>query len=75
MADGQDRAAAIRYERLVESDPERESWHRARRRAYARLGERPLALRQYHACRRTPEGAARVEPSAETGATWYTSLL
>ena len=73
-ADGQDRAAAIRYERLVESDPERESWHRALMRAYARLGERPLALRQYHACRRILRERLGVEPSAETR-DLYTSLL
>ena len=42
-------------------------------RAYAQAGERPLALRQFHACR-TLLRALGIEPSAETREL-YSSLL
>ena len=50
---GRPGAAIERYRHLVELDGEREGWHRALMRAYAQAGERPLALRQFHACRAT----------------------
>ena len=68
-------AAAIeRYRQLVEPDREREGWHRALMRAYAQAGERPLALRQFHACRAILRGRIGIEPSEETREL-YTSLL
>jgi DNA-binding SARP family transcriptional activator len=74
MATGEDRAAAMRYEELLAGDPEREGWHRSLMKAYARLGERPLALRQYHACRTIIRDRLGVEPSEETREL-YRSLL
>jgi ATP/maltotriose-dependent transcriptional regulator MalT/DNA-binding SARP family transcriptional activator len=71
---GQDRAAVSRYRRLVERNPERENWHRDLMRAYSRLGERPLALRQYHACRAALRERLGIEPSEDTRAL-YKSLL
>ena len=43
-------------------------------RAYAQAGERPLALRQFHACRALLRGRLGVEPSQETREL-YASLL
>jgi DNA-binding SARP family transcriptional activator len=71
---GQPKAAAARYEVLLALDPEREAWHRGLMRAYVQDGERALALRQYHACRRVLRSRLGVEASAETRAL-YQELL
>jgi len=71
---GRPGAAIDRYRRLIDADPEREGWHRALMRAYAQAGERPLALRQFHACRALLRGRLGVEPSQETREL-YASLL
>lgn len=71
---GRPAAAIERYRQLIETDPEREGWHRALMGAYAQAGERPLALRQFHACRATLRARLGIEPSPETRAL-YTSLL
>jgi DNA-binding SARP family transcriptional activator len=73
-AAGRPAAAIERYRRLVATDPEREGWHRALMRAYVQAGERPLALRQYHACRATLRQRLGIEPSPETR-DLYVSLL
>lgn len=74
IAAGQARAAVTRYQRLLELDPEREGWHRALMQTYADAGERALALRQYHACRRLFREHLGVEPSEDTRAL-YVALL
>lgn len=74
LAAGRPWAAVSRYERLLESEPEREGWHRSLMRAYAQSGERALALRQFHACRALLRDALGVDPSAETQQL-YVSLL
>lgn len=66
LAADEPRPAASRYRRLLGLEPEREAWHRGLMRAYARAGERALALRQYHACRAVLRRELGVEPSAET---------
>jgi DNA-binding SARP family transcriptional activator len=71
---GRPAAAIERYRQLIETDPEREGWHRALMGAYAQAGERPLALRQFHACRATLRARLGVEPSPETRQL-YASLL
>jgi DNA-binding SARP family transcriptional activator len=71
---GEPLAAASRYARLVEQEPEQESWHRALMRAYAAAGERGLALRQFHACRRILRERLGSEPGPETRSL-YTALL
>ena len=53
------RDAIACYERLTALEPEREAWHRALMTTYDRAGERALALRQYHACRKVLRGGAR----------------
>ena len=52
LAGGRTGPAVIRYRRLLELEPERESLHRAIMRAYLCDGEAGLALRQYEACRK-----------------------
>jgi ATP/maltotriose-dependent transcriptional regulator MalT/DNA-binding SARP family transcriptional activator len=74
MAAGSPAAAVGRYEQLVELEPEREGGHRALMRAYARAGERALALRQYHACRALLRESLGVDPSPATQQL-YASLL
>ena len=49
-------------------EPERESWHRALMRLYARSGDRALALRQYHACRALLRRDLGIEPGPGTRA-------
>ncbi|MBJ7455798.1 MAG: hypothetical protein JHC74_07045 [Thermoleophilia bacterium] len=71
---GRPAAAIERYRRLIDTDPEREGWHRALMRAYSQAGERPLALRQFHACRATLRARLGIEPGPETREL-YTSLL
>jgi DNA-binding SARP family transcriptional activator len=73
-AAGQAEGAVSRYERLLALEPERERWHRALMSAYAQAGERALALRQFHACRRILIDRLGVEPSDETRAL-YRELL
>jgi ATP/maltotriose-dependent transcriptional regulator MalT/DNA-binding SARP family transcriptional activator len=60
------RDAIARYERLTVLEPEREAWHRALMVTYQRAGERALALRQYHACRKILREELGVETSTET---------
>lgn len=74
MSAGRPGAALSRYERLLQLEPERESWHRGVMRAYAQTGERALALRQYHACRAQLRESLGVDPSSETQLL-YASLL
>ncbi|HMN99650.1 MAG TPA: BTAD domain-containing putative transcriptional regulator [Miltoncostaeaceae bacterium] len=74
MDTGRPAAAIERLRRLLDTDPEREGWHRQLMRAYAQAGERALALRQFHACRATLRGRLGIEPSAETREL-YASLL
>jgi DNA-binding SARP family transcriptional activator len=74
MDTGRPAAAIDRLRRLLDADPEREGWHRSLMRAFAQAGERPLALRQFHACRATLRGRLGIEPSAETREL-YASLL
>lgn len=71
---GRPSAAIERYRQLIETDPEREGWHRALMIAYSRAGERALALRQFHACRATLRAQLGIEPSSETREL-YGSLL
>ena len=61
-------AAIPRYRKLVVLEPEREGWHRALMEGYGRMGERALALRQYHACRGVLRRELGIEPAAETRA-------
>ena len=63
---GRPTAAIARYRRLLALEPEREGWHRALMRVYARSGERALALRQFHACRALLRRELGVEPGPET---------
>ena len=66
IAGGHPGAAIPRYERLIAVEPEREASHRGLMRAYSLAGERPLALRQFHACRAVLRRELGVEPGAET---------
>jgi LuxR family transcriptional regulator, maltose regulon positive regulatory protein len=63
---GRRREAIVRLERLIAIAPERESAHRALMLAYATGGERPLALRQFHACRAVLRREMGIEPGPET---------
>lgn len=65
---GRPNDAVSRYRRLLAREPEREGWHRDLMRAYAAAGERPLALRQYHACRTVLRREQGIEPDRETRA-------
>jgi DNA-binding SARP family transcriptional activator len=74
VAAGRPGQAIGRYRRLLQMEPERESWHRNLMRAHAAAGERALALRQYHACRTVLRREQGIEPDAETRAL-YQALL
>lgn len=74
VAAGRPGHAVGRYRRLLQMEPERESWHRDLMRAHAAAGERALALRQYHACRTILRRQQGIEPDAETRAL-YRALL
>jgi len=74
LAAGEARAAASRYLRLLDDDPEREQWHRGLMLSYAAADEPGLALRQFHACRTLLRERLGIEPSAQTRAL-YASLL
>jgi len=63
-----------RYRQLLTLDREREGWHRALMRLYARAGEHALALRQYHACRAVLRRTQGIDPGPETRSV-YTELL
>ncbi len=73
-AANQARAAITRYQRLLDIDPECERWHRALMQTFLLAGERALALRQYHACRKVFREQIGVEPSDETRAL-YAAML
>jgi class 3 adenylate cyclase len=73
-AAGQPEAAVPRYERLIAREPEREASHRGLMRAYALAGERPLALRQFHACRAALRRELGLEPGPDTREL-YTEIL
>ena len=74
LAAGAHQEALTRLERLVALEPEREAWHRSLMTAYARSGEKALALRQYHACRSILRRELGVEASAETRALYQLVL-
>lgn len=58
---------AIPYgQRLLSCDPLLEHVHRALMRYYYARGDRPAAVRQYHACERLLNRELRVEPMGET---------
>jgi DNA-binding SARP family transcriptional activator len=59
---------------LLAIEPAREEWHRELIRLLGRSGERALALRQYHECRRHLKEQFGVEPGPETQAL-YLRLL
>jgi len=66
VAAGKPSHAIGRYRRLLQMEPERESWHRDLMRAHAAAGERALALRQYHACRTVLRREQGIEPDLAT---------
>jgi DNA-binding SARP family transcriptional activator/TolB-like protein len=68
MAAGRIEEARERAERLVEVDPGHEPGHRALMSAYAALGQRAAALRQFEACERALKQLLDAEPDAETRA-------
>jgi DNA-binding SARP family transcriptional activator/tetratricopeptide (TPR) repeat protein len=74
LAGGRPGPAIERASRLVGLDEEREGWHRLLMRAYAAAGERPRALRQYHALRTVLRERLGMEPGCETR-DLYRSLL
>ena len=74
LAAGRPGPAIERAARLVDLDEETEKWHRLLMRAYAAAGERPRALRQYHALRAVLLEQLGVEPGPETR-DLYRSLL
>ncbi|MGE0026722.1 MAG: BTAD domain-containing putative transcriptional regulator [Thermoleophilia bacterium] len=74
LAAGAQREALVCLERLVALEPEREAGHRSLMVAYARAGEKALALRQYHACRSTMRRELGVEASADTRALYQLIL-
>jgi DNA-binding SARP family transcriptional activator len=74
VARGRAVPAIGRYRRLLQMEPERESWHRDLMRAHAAAGERALALRQYHACRTVLRREQGIEPDAATRALYETLL-
>ena len=62
-------AAAVAALRLVlDADPTSEPAHRGLMRAFAAMGDRSLAVRQYHACRDALRRELDVNPSDETEA-------
>jgi LuxR family transcriptional regulator, maltose regulon positive regulatory protein len=63
---GDHREAIARRERLVGLRPESEAHHRELMIAYARAGDRALALRQYHACRALLRRELGIDASAVT---------
>ena len=66
LAAGDPAAALAHFQTLLDGDPEREAWHRGVMRCHAARGDRPLALRQYHACRSVLRQTQGAEPSPET---------
>jgi magnesium transporter len=62
------------FESLLTGDPECERWHRGMMRSYFLVGDRALALRQYHTCRSVLRQSRGVEPGPETNAL-YMQLL
>ena len=74
LSAGRPGPAIERAARLVNLDEETEKWHRLLMRAYAAAGERPRALRQYHALRTVLREQLGVEPGPETR-DLYRSLL
>lgn len=59
-------AAVSRYRQILEAEPLREGIHRALMRLYRDTGERPLAIRQYHACRTLLRRELEIGPSEAT---------
>jgi len=74
LSAGRPGPAIERAARLVDLDEETEKWHRLLMRAYTAAGERPRALRQYHALRTVLREQLGVEPGPETR-DLYRSLL
>jgi magnesium transporter len=54
------------FESLLTGDPECERWHRGMMRSYFLVGDRALALRQFHTCRSVLRQSRGVEPGPET---------
>ena len=59
-------AAVNRYRQILEAEPLREGIHRALMRLYRDIGERPLAIRQYHTCRTLLRRELDIGPSEPT---------
>lgn len=74
LEDGDPREASKRFRELLESELEREEWHRALMRCFWSAGEVGLALRQYQACRKVLVTRLGTEPSPETR-DLYTRIL
>jgi DNA-binding SARP family transcriptional activator len=62
------------FAQLVDLDPLAEGWHRGLMRCHAELGDIPLALRQYHACRSILRQNRATDPSPETQALYHELL-
>lgn len=73
-ADGRHDAAALRWRKLLDLEPQQEAWHRGLMRAYSAAGERALALRQFHACRTVLRREQGIEPGPETQLLYRTIL-
>lgn len=73
-AAGRTADALVHFERLVDEQPERESWHRGVMRCHSARGDQALALRQYHTCRSILRQTRGVEPSPETNALYLEML-
>ncbi len=65
-ANGEYAAALATTLRLLDKDPLREDAHRLAMRAYCRLGQRNVALEQYHRCREIVLEELGAEPMVET---------
>lgn len=74
LAEGRMEDALPHFAQLVDVDPLVEGWHRGLMRCHAELGDIPLALRQYHACRSILRQNRATDPSPETQAL-YLELL
>jgi DNA-binding SARP family transcriptional activator len=75
LEERRDHREAIRYaESLLERDPLHEQTYQRLMRLYDALGDRPRALRVYHACLTALDRELGVEPSASTRAAYQTLL-
>lgn len=74
LAAGDPSAAVEHFRLLLDETPEQERLHRGIMRCHAAVGERALALRQFHTCRSILRQTQSAEPSPETQAL-YLALL